>query len=109
MKDVYYSAMIQTFEDGKSGVSMSAGGPTLEEAMQSIFTYATYYLALGKRVTVRDLRPFCKVCSGSGRVRKGIRIRRWVKCPSCKGKGEGDIIVGSFEAKLPAGVDLRIT
>jgi len=93
MKTVYYSGVIDTKDQGKLGVSVICGGETLEKALASLITSGTYYWALGDDVKIKEIRPYCASCQGSGRTRRGKRIIKYVNCPDCKGKGQGDVII----------------
>lgn len=96
MKNVYYNGIVQTKNNGNEGVSVICGGETLEKVVQDLITSATYYWALGYQVKIKDVRPYCITCHGAGKLRKGTRVIKYVKCPDCKGKGDYPVILSEI-------------
>ena len=82
-------------EPNRSG--MSGGKDNQGATIADMFKMVTYYLCLGYVVSA-TLFETCKLCCGTGTVRKkSNRLFAFKKCPACKGcKPSEDIECGRF-------------
>lgn len=101
----YWNMQVHTdggkgLEHGYCGVMTGFGGETLAEVIAEAFQTASYYIGLGYRVQISDAEEHCGTCAGSGKLRRGVRVIRYVRCKACRGKGILQIVPCQSEVKL---------
>lgn len=86
--DTYWNATIDTSADGKSGCSTIVSGKTLADGLANAVREGSYYvLECGYDVTA-EIRELCSQCHGLKTIQAGKRVRKTIRCPACRGKGE---------------------
>lgn len=70
---------------------------TLAEARQELTSSYHYYSDLNAQgvptqIVWAGIRRVCKMCSGGGKVLRGKRVRKVVRCPACRGRNPSEVV-----------------
>ena len=90
---VFYHTEVDYKNDKNGTISGTYGGQfLLTEAQDELATTYAYYNDLGRQIVRAQIVARCMECNGSGTRLKGVRVKKQVRCPVCRGKNSETVI-----------------
>ena len=95
-RPVFYHTEID-FRNGKNDTTPGTYGGQflLTEAQDELAKTYTYYKDLGRQIVRAQIVARCMECNGSGTRIKGVRVKKQVRCPACRGK-DSEVVIETW-------------